>query len=151
MGEAELDAEAGDRNGDTSEGAIDATVKSACPSAVDRLTVPIRAAAGFLHRRALIRASRAIPRTFLFVGSALLARRGRRLAPRATPVRWPRRAGGNGRGSPGCRHDASAVTAPRGLREGGGRARRRRRPVHPERLDRGPSLVPSEAASTFRW
>ena len=71
MGEAELDAEAGDRNGETSEGAIDATVESACPSTVDRLTGPIRSAAGFLHRRALIRASRAIPRTFLFVGSAL--------------------------------------------------------------------------------
>src|ERR1022692_4242421 len=72
MGEAELDAEADDRSGDAGKGTIDATVSGACPSAVDRITGPIRAAAGFLHRRALIRATRAIPRTFLFVGSALL-------------------------------------------------------------------------------
>jgi hypothetical protein len=72
MGEAELDAEADDRSGGAGKGTIDATVSGACPSAVDRITGPIRAAAGFLHRRALIRATRAIPRTFLFVGSALL-------------------------------------------------------------------------------
>ena len=72
MGEAKLDAGAGDRSGETGEGTIDATIKVAYPSAVDRFTGPIRAAAGFLRRRALIRATRAIPRTFLFLGSAML-------------------------------------------------------------------------------
>ena len=52
--------------------APDGTEERACPSAADRITGPVRAVAGFLHRRALIRATRAIPRTFLFVGSALL-------------------------------------------------------------------------------
>ncbi len=72
MGEAGIDAGAGDRRGGEDKGATGATVKSASPSAVDRLTGPVRAATGFLHRRALFRAARAVPRTVLFVGSALL-------------------------------------------------------------------------------
>ncbi len=68
MGEAELDTESGGQSTDTHDG----TVQCASPSAVDRITGPVRAVTSFLHRRALIRATRAIPRTLQFVGSALL-------------------------------------------------------------------------------
>ncbi len=69
MGEAELVTESGGQIADTHDG----TVQSPSPSAVDRLLAgPIRAVTNFLHRRALIRATRAIPRTLQFVGSALL-------------------------------------------------------------------------------
>ncbi len=42
------------------------------PSTVDRLTWPYHAVAGFVNRRALVRATRAVPRTLHFVGSALI-------------------------------------------------------------------------------
>jgi len=71
MGEAELD-EASDRSANTGTEVPGKTVERICPSVADRITGPVRALAGFLHRRALIRATRAIPRTFLFVGSAML-------------------------------------------------------------------------------
>jgi hypothetical protein len=156
MGEAELDAEAGDRSSytdkeDTGNETADSTITRACPSAVDRITGPIRAVAGFLHRRALIRATRAIPRTFLFVGSAMLrgevadslpaphlsvglaaqvAMDEALLAVAMTPRRLP---------LPGDYVRVAAELA------------ERRRPVHPEWLDRGPSLVPSNTATPFRW
>jgi len=41
------------------------------PSTIERLTGPIRAVSGFLHRRSLVRATRAVPRTLHFLGSAL--------------------------------------------------------------------------------
>ncbi|HVA05171.1 MAG TPA: alpha/beta hydrolase [Acidimicrobiales bacterium] len=40
---------------------------------IDRITAAFRAAAGFLNRRALARATRAVPRTLHYLGSALLS------------------------------------------------------------------------------
>src|SRR5271157_4723902 len=40
---------------------------------IDRITGLFRAAAGFLNRRALARATRALPRTLHYIGSALLS------------------------------------------------------------------------------
>ena len=42
------------------------------PSFIDQLLGPPRAVSGFLHRRALVRVTRAVPRTLHFVGSALV-------------------------------------------------------------------------------
>ena len=42
------------------------------PSVVDHLLGPARAVGGFLHRRALVRAARTVPRTLHFMGSALI-------------------------------------------------------------------------------
>ncbi|HVB94629.1 MAG TPA: alpha/beta hydrolase [Acidimicrobiales bacterium] len=72
MGEVELDSETDDGSTDTHDAPPDGAVTGTSQSVADRITGPIRAVAGFLHRRALIRATRAIPRTFRFVGSALL-------------------------------------------------------------------------------
>ena len=47
-------------------------VADSSASVIDRITWPYRALAGFLGRRALARATRAVPRTLHFVGSALL-------------------------------------------------------------------------------
>ena len=71
MGELELCTEAGDRRRTDHEVADGASVRTS-RSVADHITGPVRTVASFLHRRALIRATRAIPRTFHFVGSALL-------------------------------------------------------------------------------
>jgi dienelactone hydrolase len=42
------------------------------PSAIGRIAGPFRTVVGFLNRRALVRATRAVPRTLGFVGSALM-------------------------------------------------------------------------------
>jgi hypothetical protein len=68
MGEIGLAGQAGDARDEGSDG----TERRSPPRAVDRIAGPVRAITGFLHRRALIRAVRAIPRTFLFVGSAMV-------------------------------------------------------------------------------
>jgi hypothetical protein len=72
VGEAEFDTEAGDRSADSNDWAPDGTEQPTSRSVADRITGPVRTVTNFLHRRALIRATRAIPRTFQFVGSALL-------------------------------------------------------------------------------
>jgi len=66
MGEVAPAASHGDPHPETaSEG-------PAPPSTVEQLLGPVRAVTGFLHRRALVRVTRAVPRTLHFVGSALV-------------------------------------------------------------------------------
>ncbi len=73
MGEADLGARADVGAAPPHEEAPDTVAPPRpSPSAVDRITGPVRAVTGFLQRRALVRATRAIPRTFQFLGSALL-------------------------------------------------------------------------------
>ena len=63
----------GDFDGGVPGGSVtDGSGVGGSPSAVDRVTGPYRAVAGFVNRRALARATRAVPRTLHFVGSALL-------------------------------------------------------------------------------
>ena len=72
MGEPEHDETVGDQNAGPHGGASDITEPNAPVSLFGRITGPYRAVAGFLHRRALARATRALPRTLHFMGSALL-------------------------------------------------------------------------------
>ena len=66
MGKVARDASHGDSHPETTSGG------PASPSTVEQLLGPIRAVTGFLHRRALVRVTRAVPRTLHFVGSALV-------------------------------------------------------------------------------
>jgi len=72
MGKAENDVAVPARAAGPDEATSDVTVPDASVSAIDRITGPYRAVAGFLNRRALARVTRALPRTLHFVGSALL-------------------------------------------------------------------------------
>jgi dienelactone hydrolase len=70
---ADDDATAGDgRTDGPREAKAGLRVSDASSSVIDRITGSHRAVAGFINRRALARATRAVPRTLHFVGSALL-------------------------------------------------------------------------------
>ena len=67
MGEVAPDASHADSHPLTASGG------PASPSTVEQLLAPVLAVTGFLHRRALVRVTRAVPRTLHFVGSALVS------------------------------------------------------------------------------
>jgi len=69
MGEVARDVGPGGPSG--SAGESDGPTRGK-PSTLDQLLAPAVAVGGFLNRRALVRATRAVPRTFQFVGNALL-------------------------------------------------------------------------------
>ena len=71
MGDMERDRPIS-RQGGEPEAAADRGALDAPPGLLDALTSSFRALTGFLHRRSVVRATRAIPRTLQFVGSALL-------------------------------------------------------------------------------
>ena len=77
-------------------------------------------------------------------------RGGLRLAAGAAPVDRAGRPGGHGRGAAGGGPHPPAVPAAGGLRPGGRRAGRGRRPLRPARVDRGPPLVPPGPAPPGR-
>src|SRR5664280_3149256 len=107
MGDAEPEAVAGSLAHHPGEGVravlagavldgsvTDGTGAGGCPSAAQRVTGSYRAVAGFVNRRALARATRAVPRTLHFVGSALLRGEVAEALPAphlssGSPPRWP--------------------------------------------------------------
>ncbi len=72
MGEIERDAPISRQRADPEPSEADRREFDASPGPLGPLTRSFRALAGFLHRRSVVRATRAIPRTLHFVGSALL-------------------------------------------------------------------------------
>jgi len=72
MGEIERDEPISREGADPEQVKADRRDPDAPRGALDPVARPFRALAGFLHRRSIVRATRAIPRTLQFVGSALL-------------------------------------------------------------------------------
>ncbi len=71
MGEIERDELSWPRDG-PGRAEAEGWVPAAPPGTLDPFTRSFRALAGFLHRRSVVRATRSIPRTLHFLGSALL-------------------------------------------------------------------------------
>ena len=72
MGEIEPDAPTSRHDTDPEPAGADRGAPATPPGPLDPVTRSFRALVGFLHRRSVVRATRAIPRTLHFVGSALL-------------------------------------------------------------------------------
>ncbi len=72
MGETEHDGPTSRQRADPEPVEDDGCSPDAQPGPLDPITRPLRALMGFLHRRSIVRATRAIPRTLQFVGSAVL-------------------------------------------------------------------------------